>query len=200
MVSKDVDRAIDRFLSASTRIRNGLITQRARIMEIAAEAPKLFEGKPYEVTDLSGTYENDLDYYVYEMGRARDMAEEMAKPFGHPIEIKDALAAFDVVVPNLKKIRNSRTHPSDDDRLDRVGSMSAAIRFELDGSVAYLVDPRYQHHEAALDLLNAIDDYLHEKLQRAMTERPAEPIDIQIARRNAKAANLKAESGQEGTA
>lgn len=186
MVSKDIDRAIDRFLTASTRIRNGLITQRARIMQSAAEAPKYFEGESHEFTDLSGTFENDLDYYIYEMGRLRDTAEEMAKPFGHPLEIREALAAFDAVVPELKKHRNARTHPSDDDRLDDVVSMSAAIRLGpvYPGGVTYLVDPRFQHHDAALDLLNAIDEYLHEQLQIAIAERPPEPIDIQIARRN----------------
>ena len=168
--------------------------QRSRIMQAADEAPKLFEGKPYQVTDLSGTHENDLDYYVYELGRAHDMAKEMAKPFGHPTEIKEALAAFDVVVPAFKKtIRNPRTHPSDDARLDHVGSMSAAIRFEDDGSVTYLVDPRYQRHDAALELLNAIDEFLHERLQERMAEDPPQPIDIQIARRNAEA-RITAES------
>jgi hypothetical protein len=187
MVSKDIDRAIDRFLSASRRIRNGLTTQRARIMQSAADAPKQFEGESYEYADLSATFENDLDYYIYEMGRLRDMAEEMDKPFGHPQEIKDALAAFDEIVPELKKHRNARTHPSDDARLDDVVSLSAAVRLKpvYRGGVTYLVDPRYQHHDAALELLTAIETYLREHLQKRRAEDPPVSIDQQIARRNA---------------
>lgn len=190
MVSKDIDRATDRFLSAAARIRNGLITQRARIMQAAAEAPKLLEGQLGEATNLTDTFENDLDYYIYEMGRARDMAVEMDKPFGHPVEIKDALAAFDEAVPNLKRIRNPRTHPSDDARLDHVGSLSAAVEFAptYPGGVTYLVDPRYQHHDAALALLDVIQAYLRGLLHAAMKERPGESLDIQIACRNAEAA------------
>jgi len=174
MVSRDMDRAIDRFLSASSRIRNGLITQRARTMQSEAEAPRYFEGEPHEYVDLSGTFENDLDYYIYEIGRARFIASAMQRPFGYPSVIEEAVAGFDLIVPHAKFIRDARTHPVDDDKLDQVVNLSGAVRLEPKpfGGVTYLVDPRYQHHEAALDLLDAIDTFLREQLRDSMTRNP----------------------------
>lgn len=193
MATKDIDLATSRFLSAAARIRNGLDMQRARITRAAEDAPRLLEGQEGEVTNLTDTFENDLDYYIYEMGRLRDMAEEMAKPFSHPPEIKEALAAFDEAVPELKKHRNARTHPSDDDRLDDVVSLSAAVRLRpvYPGGVTYLVDPRYQHHDAALALLDVIQTYLRGLLQAAAKSRPAEGLSAQIARRNSETATTR---------
>jgi hypothetical protein len=201
MVSKDLGRAVDRFLASSSRIRRGLTMQRARILCGAADAPRLLPGTTEEVVDLSGTFANDVDYYVYEMGRLRAMVKAMGRPLDDPERLTEALRAFDEAVPHLKDLRDARTHPVDSDRLDDVGTMTAAIRFNVDGKggVVYLVDPRYQHHDAAIALLDAVDEILHRLLRASLRERPAEPLDVQIARRNAEFANSVAEDGTVGS-
>jgi hypothetical protein len=89
-------------------------------MDRSAQAPRLFAGTDHEVVDLRGEVGNDLDYYVYELGRLQDLAWTINETFDDPSEVVDALAAFDQAVPNLRKIRNPQTHPSDDERLDGV--------------------------------------------------------------------------------
>lgn len=120
MISKDIDRATDHFLSASARIRNGLVTQRARIMQAAVEAPRLRSDGPNEYINLSETFANDVDYYVYEIGRARFIAVAMQRPFGYPKALEEAVDVFDEAIPHAKFIRDARTHPVDDDKLDDV--------------------------------------------------------------------------------
>lgn len=201
MVSKDIDRAVDRFLAASSRIRNGLVQQRARILHAEASAPRIDAGSAGEVVNLTGTFENDVDYYVYEMGRLRAMVKAMGRPFGDPKELTEALRTFDKAVPHMKELRDARTHPIDGDRLDDVGTFTAAVRFSRDRKrkVVYLVDPRYHHHDSAMALLDVADAYLRRQLRRALAERPAEPLDVQIAKRNAKYADASAEDGDDAT-
>jgi hypothetical protein len=47
-----------------------------------------------------------------------------------------------------------------DARLDNVVWFDSVVRTGPDGSVAYLVDPRYQHHEAARALVEALTAHL----------------------------------------
>lgn len=72
----------------------------------------------------------------------------------------DALALFDQAVPHLRSIRNPLTHPSDDNRLDGVAWFDSVVRLLPNGSVEYLVDPRHEHHDAALELIRALGTYL----------------------------------------
>ncbi len=109
-------------------------------------------GTEYEAVDLTDVPTNDLDYYAYELGRLQDVAREMVKTFGSPTEVVTALAAFNEAVPRLRAIRNPLTHADDTARLDTVGRMQALIRYEPNGAVVYLVDPRYEQHDAAESL------------------------------------------------
>ena len=79
-------------------------------------------------------------------------------------DIVDALASFDQAVPNLRSIRNPLTHPSDDNRLEGVARFDSVVRLLPNGSVEYLVDPRYEHHDAALKLSRALETYLQPDL------------------------------------
>jgi hypothetical protein len=72
-------------------------------------------------------------------------------------EIVDALAKFDQAVPNLHGIRNPLTHPSDDTRLDGVAWFDSVVKLLPNEAVEYLVDPRHQHHDAALELSRAME-------------------------------------------
>lgn len=164
MASTDTEQARSRFVVARRRIVHGLETQRARIMGRTAQAPKLFGGTGHEVTDLTGGVGNDLDYYVYELARLRELTLVINKTFDHPAEIVDALASFDQAVPHLRSIRNPLTHPSDDNRLDGVAWFDSVVRLLPNGSVEYLVDPRYEHHDAALELSRALGTYLQAEL------------------------------------
>jgi hypothetical protein len=50
--------------------------------------------------------------------------------------------------------------PSDDARLDGVAWFDAVVELRSSGAVEYLVDPRYGHHDAALDLGRVLFRYL----------------------------------------
>lgn len=110
--------------------------------------------------DLRGDPGNDIDYYVYELARLQDLAKEMNRAFGDPAEVVHALASFDATVPALRTIRNPLTHPSDDARLDGVAWFDSVVKLRANGEVEYLVDPRYGHHDAALELSRALSAYL----------------------------------------
>jgi len=114
---------------------------------------------------MTGLPVNDLDYYIYELSRLQDAAREMIKVFDHPAEIVAALAAFDAAVPSLRAARNPLTHASDDARLDDVDWFSALVRLKPNGSVEYLVDPRFQDHGATEILAAAMLAYLRAGLR-----------------------------------
>lgn len=164
MASTDTEQARSRFFVARRRIAHGLETQRARIMSRTAQASRLFGGTDHEVTDLTGERGNDLDYYVYELARLRDLTHAINKTFDYPAEIVSALASFDQAIPRLRSIRNPLTHPSNDNRLDGVAWFDSVVRLLPNGSVEYLVDPRYEHHDAALELSRALGTYLQADL------------------------------------
>ena len=160
MVTKDPDRARSRFITAARRIVAGIEQQRSRIEERSAGAPKLLEGTPHEVTIFTTDCDNDLDYYVYELVRLQDLTREAITAFDKSQELVDALAAFDAAILKLRELRNPLTHTSDDARLDDVMWFDAHVRLRPDGSVEYLVDARYQHHDAATALGDAVLTYL----------------------------------------
>lgn len=86
----------------------------------------------------------------------RELTHAINKTFDYPAEIVSALASFDQAIPRLRSVRNPLTHPSDDDRLDGVAWFDSVVRLLPNGSVEYLVDPRYEHHDAALELTRAL--------------------------------------------
>jgi hypothetical protein len=168
MPSKDPDKARSRFIAAVKRFQTGIRLQRDRILHARDNAPKLLAGEPHEAVDLTSVPPSDLDYYVYELGRLQDVAREMVKVFDQPVEVVEALERFDKAVPKLREARNPLTHASDDARLDDVGSFSAVIRFLDYGKVEYLVDPRYQHHDAAEALADTLLKFLRAGLRASM--------------------------------
>jgi hypothetical protein len=89
----------------------------------------------------------------------------MVKVFGSPPEVTAALAAFDQALPKLRRARNRLTHPSDDARLDNAAWFSSFVLLHPDGTVENLFDPRYQDHDAALGLADALIAYLREGIQ-----------------------------------
>ncbi len=141
--------------------------ERDRIQHQAGTAPRLLEGTEHEVVNLTGLPGNDLDYYIYELGRLRDEAREIIKVFDSPAEVIDALAVFDAEVPKLREARNPLTHASDDSRLDDVAWFSALVRLGPSGAVEYLVDPRHEHHDAAENLAASMLAYLRAGLRGA---------------------------------
>lgn len=165
MPSVDRDRARSRFILAVKRFIAGARLERERLHRMAASAPRVLEGSEQEVVNLTGLPDNDLDYYIYELGRLQDAAREITTVFDSPAEVVDALATFDAAIPNLRAARNPLTHASDDQRLDDVGWLSALVRFRSNGSVEYLVDPRYEHHDAAESLATALLSYLRAGLR-----------------------------------
>lgn len=152
----DLDIARSRFIQATTRFIAGARLQRQHILERSATAPRLLEGSPYEVIDLTGQLDNDLDYYTYELARLQDVAREVVRVFGAPPAVVHALDQFDTAIPKLREARNPLTHASNDPRLDDVAWFSSLVRMNFDGSVETLVDPRYGHHEAAEALAEAL--------------------------------------------
>lgn len=183
MAKRDLDKAASRYLNALRRITSGIETQRQRILDRAANAPRLLEGSPYEVTDLSGDPGNDLDYYIYELGRLRHIGVAATKVFGQPQELLDARAAFEAGIPNLKSIRDPLTHPNDTDDLDDVAWFSSVVRVSPDGRSEDLVDPRYGHHDAAMAYSAALTRYLSGRIQVAIAANPPASLKEQIVER-----------------
>lgn len=165
VASQDLDPVRSRFIAAVTRSPEGIRLQRGRVMDAERNAPRLLEGSPYEVVNLTGVPGNDLDYYVYELGRLQESARAMKKTFDEPADVVTALAEFESAVPKLRAARNPLTHPSDDKRLDDFGWLSALVRFRPNGAVEYLVDPRFEHHDAAERLAEALLAFLRSGLR-----------------------------------
>lgn len=165
MTSTNTDDFCSRLLNGLRRVSAGLELQRDRILASAESAPKLLAGTRYEVTDLTTTPDNDLDFYAYELGRLQDIARTMIKKFDKPVELTAALEAFETAIPNLRKARNPLTHIDGRPRLDNVSWFSALVELGPNGSVEYLIDPRYQQHDAARRLAATLTGYLRAQLQ-----------------------------------
>lgn len=183
MAKRDLDKSASRFLNALRRTSAGLEQQRQRILDHAAEAPRLLPDSQFPVINLTGDPGNDLDCYIYELARLQDMGKSIIKVFGQPQELVDAQAEFDVGIPNLRVIRNPLTHPNDNDELDEVAWFSSAVKLKPDNSVEELVDPRYGQHEVATAYHLALAKYLRARVHSAMAADPPKPIDQQIADR-----------------
>lgn len=167
----DLDTAASRFANALRRIRQGLNLQRQRVLDRATNATRLpgnQEGA--EVVVLSGP-DNDLDYYIYELGRLQDLGREVLRVFAPLPQIRAALERFDAAIPKLRMARNPLTHPSNDARLDRYATFSSGVLLHPDGSVESLVDPRYEQHEAAIAFAGEIADFLRSHIQEGIRER-----------------------------
>ena len=162
MPTNDPSTAARRFRFMTSRIVAGLELQRQRIQDRYDRAPRRLPGTSIEVVDLTADDDrgNDLDYYIYELGRLQDVGREILKVFDMPQEVVDALETFDQAIPNLRRIRNPLTHTDDTDRLDNVTWFSSVVELEGSGRVKDLVDPRYGHHDAALAFATAIESYL----------------------------------------
>ncbi len=165
MPPADSDRTRSRFIHAVSRFLTGARLQQQRLEERTRTAPRLLEGTEYEVVNLTGLPDNDLDYYTYEVARLQDAARTVIAVFENPAEVVDALAAFEAAIPQLRAARNPQTHVSDDDRLDDFAWLGALVRLGDDGSVEYLIDPRYEHHAAVEALVESLLAYLRQGLR-----------------------------------
>jgi hypothetical protein len=164
MATRDLDKTASRFLNALRRTGAGLECQRQRIVQRAANAPRLLPGGPVEVIDLTGDTGSDLDYYIFELARLQDIGKALATVFGRVLGpqqgLLEAQAVFEAAIPRLREIRNPLTHPNDDEKLDQVGWFSSVVSTAPDGRVSDLVDPRYGHHEAAMAYHATLTSYL----------------------------------------
>lgn len=184
MATQDPDRAISRYLSGLRRIEAGIEAQRGRILDQRESAPRLRAGG-HELIDYTGNEGLDLDYYVFEMVRLRDIGRAIRGSFKDEREAIEAmLDRFDDRVPLLGGIRNALVHIVDRDDLDGVMWFESVVRRLPDGSVEYLVDPRYGHHDAAVELLQALTAFLRAKLRASIAADPPRPLDEQIESRN----------------
>jgi hypothetical protein len=90
------------------------------------------------------------------------------------------------VIPGLKKVRHAFTHFNDEPFLDDVLLFSSIVRTgDRPGSTVTLVDPRYQHHEAAIALGEYLLAFLRGVIADAHRANPGAPVDQQIAARDA---------------
>lgn len=183
MPARDLDKAASRFLNALRRTTSGLETQRQRVLDRGVNAPRIRAGE-WEVVNLTGDTGNDLDYYVYELGRLQAVAQSIIKVFKLPPELLDAQAEFDRRIPRLKTIRDPLTHPNDDSKLDDVGWFSSVIRTSGDGTVETLVDPRYHHHDAAMAYADALTAFLRAHVAAAIAASPPAPLRDQVVKRD----------------
>jgi len=178
---KPASRFLKRALAHLGRL--GLEQQRQRILDRAANAPRLFPDSQFPVIDLTSDPGNDLDYYIYELDRLQDIGKAINKVFGQPQDLFDAQARFEAGIPNLRVIRNPLTHPNDNDALDEVAWFEAAVKLKPGGGFEALVDPGYELHEVAIAYHLALATYLRARIQSAIGAVPPKPIDQQIADR-----------------
>lgn len=177
MAKRDLDKAASRFLNALRRTGAGLEKQRERILDRAANSPRLVADGPYEVINLTGDNDgNDLDYYIYELARLQDLGKSIIKVFNQPEALVDARAAFEAGIPNLRVIRDPLTHPNDNDELDEVAFFSSVVKLKPDGSVLQLADPRYQQHDEAMAYHSALMSYLRTRVKDAIAADPPHPL------------------------
>lgn len=181
--NRDLNKTASRFLNALRRITAGIEIQQQRIIDRSANAPRLLGGGPIEVINLTGDPGNDLDYYIYELGRLSETGNSIITIYGPEPELDSARDAFHAAIPNLKRIRHPLTHPNDNDELDAVAWFSSVVNLKSDGSVEDLVDPRYEQHDAALAYSAALTTYLRHQVQVAIANDPAAPLKEQIRQR-----------------
>lgn len=163
--SPDPHKARSRLLHATKRFIEGARLERDRLAEREANAPRLLQGTPYEVINLTGLPTNDLDYYAYELARLQDAAKATIAALDSPPEVVRALEAFDASVPGLRAARNPLTHASDDARLDYVAWLGGIERLLPGSDVEILVDPR-EHHDAAEALASSLTEYLRSAIRK----------------------------------
>ncbi len=177
------DTAVPRFTSAARRIRAGIVQQKRRLDERQSSTKRMHVGA-HEVLDFSDDEGLDLDYYAYELVRLQTLTEVTIKVFKQPQALIDALDDFKTALPYLKEVRNPLTHPANTDELDNVVFFGALEKLEPGGRVRYLVDPRYNHHCAALKLADELLNYLRGYLKQSIEADPPLPLKDQIAERN----------------
>lgn len=107
--TQDIDTSVRRFLAANKRVTAGIVKQHQRIVSREKDLPRLLAGTPEEVIDTTGAFQNDVDYYIYEVGRLRGLVNtEALVVFSHPPELVDAVSTFEEAIPHLQSIRNPR--------------------------------------------------------------------------------------------
>nr|WP_146218415.1 hypothetical protein [Micromonospora acroterricola] len=176
---------VSRLLRGLGRIEEGLKLQRSRILSYNESVAVHYRGTDHELR-VHTDPEIDLDYYAMELGRLISLSEEIDRLFNKPAEIARARAAFLMVVPQAKNIRNAVTHFDDRPRLDTVVFLGGAIRrLHSNGRVEHLVDARYEQHDAALSLVGVLGQWLRGRLHEALAADPAAPLQEQIRNRAA---------------
>ena len=136
---RDLDTAASRFASYIYRILAGLVQQQQRVLNRAETAPRLPGLPEQDIAVLQGPG-NDLDYYIYELGRLDHVGRAVIRVFGNPPTLVAAAASFSSAIPQFKETRNALTHPSDDAWLDNYATFSSAVKLLPGGGVEQLVD------------------------------------------------------------
>jgi len=182
--NRDESTLVSRLLRGLGRVEAGLKLQQERILAYNDSVPIEYAGTDHELR-VHTDPELDLDYYTFELGRLIALTEEIDKLFNRPTEIDQARTAFLAAAPQAKNIRNALVHFDARPRLDDVVFLGGAIRrFHPNGRVEHLVDARYEQHEAALCLVDAVGKWLRGRLHDAIAADPALPIDEQIRRKS----------------
>lgn len=151
-----------RLIAGVKRSIAGANLQRDRIIDAAANAPRPHAHIGVDYADLSDVPVNDLDHYIFELGRLRLVSQEIIRIFGKPPAVQKALDCLDAAVPELWDMRNALMHADERDRLDRVESFSQLVRFTDQGEAETLVDPKGDHHAAAQDLAQQLLAFLRQ--------------------------------------
>lgn len=122
---------------------------RARLAAAADAAPVLTYVGGFAVRDLRGHAGHDVDYYSWECVRVIKIADKTIKAgLKGRVEVENALALLREGAPLLEEFRHSVTHPEDNRGADDIMYFGEAVRLHPGGQVEYVVDPRYETHEA----------------------------------------------------
>lgn len=99
------------------------------------------------------TIEHDVSYYAWEAVKIMNIARKVRGDH----RVQAALDAINESAPGLSDFRDAITHPEDNRTADNVLFAAAAVRLQPGLQPEYVVDPRYELHDALEALVSAAE-------------------------------------------
>ena len=95
---------------------------------------------------------HDLQYYAWEAIRIDNVALRLINQGLGETTLTTGRSRFDEAAPYVRELRNSLTHAEERPRPDDYHYFDTIVRLHDDGTVTYMLDPRYQTHDMLLEL------------------------------------------------
>lgn len=102
------------------------------------------------------TIEHDVSYYAWEAVKIVNIARKVRGDR----RVQAALDAIEERAPRLSDFRNAITHPEDNRTADDILFGAAAVRLQAGLRPEYVVDPRFELHDALEALVSTAETAL----------------------------------------